>query len=503
MTRSPIASTASLDRGIPSYRMLIGGEWVSSQRTIESFNPYDRKMWARIPAADEHQVDAAVRAARRAFADWGRSSGLQRSQLMNRFADLIVRDAARLGKIETTDNGKIIRETERQMHFSARNYRFFAGYADKIYGNVIPLDNTNLFDYSLREPIGVAALLVAWNSPVQLLTNKLAPALAAGCSVVIKPSEEASATILEIASLAEEAGFPKGVINVVTGDASTGRALTEHPDVNRVSFTGGVETGRLVARAAAANLVPTTLELGGKSANIIFADANIEAAVSGALAGIFGAGGQSCIAGSRLLVERPVYDHVLNAVAERARNIKLGAPLDPATEMGPVANIHQFQRILGLIEEGKASGARLLVGGEAASEGDLAAGYFIKPTIFCDVSPDSKIAQEEIFGPVLAVIPFDSEAEAVEIANNTRFGLASGLWTQDLSRAHRVARQIQAGTVWINTYRTNAAQAPFGGYKQSGYGRERGLEALEEYLVVKNVMIDLAGRIDDPFSMRV
>jgi aldehyde dehydrogenase (NAD+) len=357
-----------------------------------------------------------------------------------------------------------------------------------------------MFDFTRRRPYGVAGLVTAWNSPIALLANKLPPALATGNTVVIKPSEHASVTTCELALLAAEAGFPPGVVNVVTGDAAVGDALTGHPGIGKISFTGGSATGTRVAEAAARRLVPVTLELGGKSPNIVFADADLDRAVVGAVAGIFGAAGQTCIAGSRLLVHRPVYERVTGAIVERAEAIRLGDPLDPGTEMGPVANRPQFDRILSLIEAGRGEGAALLAGGGPA-EG-LGDGLFIRPTVFGDVAPEMRVAAEEIFGPVLSIIPFDDEDEAVRIANDIDYGLAAGVWTRDIDRAHRVTERLEAGSVWVNTYRATAAQAPFGGLKRSGYGRERGEEALAEYTYVQNVMIDYSGAARDPFSIR-
>lgn len=488
-----------------NYEMLIGGEWTggSEDERFSSVNPYNREEWANIPQASEHDVDHSIYAAREAFeVAWKDSSGLQRARLMGKLADALEDAAPRLARLESTDNGKVVRETEGQTRFAARIYRFYAGYADKLYGDVIPLDNDQMFDHTLREPLGVAALITAWNSPLLLLAYKLAPALAAGNAAVVKPSEYTSATTLEFAKLAQEVGFPDGVINVVTGDGKVGDALTRNPEVDKISITGGARTGRAVARNAAENLVPLTLELGGKSPNIVFEDADLERAVTGALAGIFGAAGQTCIAGSRLLLQRPVYEEVLDELVSRTREIKLGDPLDPTTEMGPVATEEQFERILGMIETGVEEGAKLAIGGAPVSDGELGKGFFVAPTIFSEVDNGMTIAQEEIFGPVLSVIRFEDEEEAVGIANATKYGLASGLWTRDLSRAHRLSRRINAGTVWVNTYRNSAAQAPFGGVKQSGYGREKGWHPLLEYTRVKNVMIDLSTDDRDPFAMR-
>ncbi|MCL4767428.1 MAG: aldehyde dehydrogenase [Hyphomicrobiaceae bacterium] len=487
------------------YELFIGGEATSvagSDRYLPTYNPYNQEVWAKIRQATDADVRAAIAAARKAFPAWKRTSGTERSRLLHRIADLIDRDAKRLAELETTDNGKVIRETINQMGFSARNYRFFAGFADKLYGSYIPLDSPTMVDFASWEPMGVCALLTAWNSPMQLLSNKLAAALAAGNTVVIKPSEFASATTVEFAHLAAEAGVPAGVVNVVTGDARVGAALCASPGIDKISFTGGSATGRLVMQAAAQNLVPITLELGGKSPNIIFEDADLVRAVPGAVAGIFGAAGQTCMAGSRLLVQRPVYEQVVAAMVDRAAKVVMGDPMDPRTEMGPVANERQLEHILGMIQRAQAEGANLAAGGGRAQGSALGKGLFVQPTIFTGVRRDCELVRSEVFGPVLGIMPFESEEQAVELANDSAYGLVAGVWTQDVSRAHRMCKALDAGTVWVNTYRTGMAQAPAGGTKASGFGRERGWHGLLEFMHTKNVMIDFGSEVRDPFSIR-
>ncbi|GMV01140.1 MAG: aldehyde dehydrogenase [Burkholderiales bacterium] len=489
---------------IPHYPLYIDGSWRDGGdgRRFDAINPYTRAAWATVAEASAQDCADAIAAARRCFeTTWSRTSGYERAKLINRLADLLEGDAQRMGELESTDNGKIIRETKPQMGFAARQYRFFAGFADKLFGAQIPLDQRDVFDYATLEPLGVVVLITAWNSPMGLLANKLAPALAAGNCVVVKPSEHASVTTLEFCRLAEAAGFPPGVINVVCGGAPVGQALVGG-DIDKVSFTGSPAVGRAIAAQAGQNLKPVTLELGGKSPNIVFADANFDQAVVGALAGIFGAAGQTCIAGSRLLVERPIYARMVEALAARARTVRMGDPLDPATDMGTAANQPQFERILGFIAKAREEGAKLVAGGQPATGGGLERGFFVEPTIFADVDNAMHIARQEVFGPVLGIIPFEGEEEALRIANDSPYGLAAGVWTQNVSRVLRMTRAIRAGQIWVNTYRALVTQAPFGGFKDSGFGREKGEAALHEFLAPKNVMIDFSEAQRDPFAMR-
>ena len=498
---STVTSTAD---SLPHYQLHIDGQWCEGQggRRFEAVNPYSGRAWATVAEADVADVQRAIERASAAFeTTWSRTNGYERSRLMLKLADLLQADAERMGRLESTDNGKIIRETQSQMVFAARQYRFFAGYADKLWGQHIPLDQRDVLDYCARVPYGVVGLITAWNSPMGLLANKLAPALAAGNCVVIKPSEHASVTTLEFARLVEAAGFPPGVVNVVCGAAEVGSTLV-NGGVAKISFTGSPEIGREIAVAAGRRLMPVTLELGGESPNIIFEDADLDRAVVGALAGIFGAAGQTCVAGSRLLVQRSIHDQVVERLAQRAGEIRLGDPLDSATDMGPAANEPQFRRILDRIERARAEGAEVVAGGGAAKGAELEHGYFVAPTILAGVHNDMEIAQEEVFGPVLAIIPFDDEADAIRIANASRYGLAAGVWTENLARAMRMTRALQVGQVWVNTYRALAVQTPFGGVKESGFGREKGEQALDEYLTSKNVTIDFSDEARDPFAMR-
>ena len=488
-----------------SYQLFIDGTWRDSSdgATIPAVNPYNQDVHATIPVATPGDVDAAVAAARRAFdAVWSRTTPGERAALLNRAADLIDADAGRLALLETTDNGKVIRETGSQMGYAARIFRYYAGWADKMHGQVIPLDQKDTLDFAIREPFGVVAVITAWNSPVAILTNALPAALAAGNCVILKPSEHASATTFEIARIVEKAGFPAGVVNVVGGAAEAGQALVANTDVDKICFTGSAAVGRSIAATAGANLTPVALELGGKSPNIIFDDADFDRALVGALAGIFGATGQTCIAGSRLLVQRGIYERMVEGLAQRAGQIRLGDPRLPETEMGTAANEPQFNKILSFIEAAKSDGARLAAGGGRAEGPGLEQGFFVEPTIFADVRNDMKVAAEEIFGPVLSIIPFDEEEEAIAIANDTPYGLASGIWSQDINRCMRLMRAVKSGVVWVNTYRVAAPQAPFGGMKDSGFGRVRGEQGILEFTQVKNIFIDFSGDKRDPFAMK-
>ncbi len=497
-----------MGRTIKRYQMWINGQWTDAAggRTFPSVSPYTGEPWAEIPDGQAEDVDRAVRAARAAFEhpSWRRLAPIERSKMLRRLGDLIAQHADELALIETRDNGKLIREMAGQLHAIPNWYYYYAGWADKILGEVIPTEKPNFFNYSIREPLGVVGAIVPWNSPLLLATWKLAPALAAGNTVVIKPSEYTSASLLEMCRLIEQAGFPPGVVNVVTGFGRTaGDALVRHPGLAKLAFTGGAETGKIVARNAAANLTRVSCELGGKSPNIVFEDADLEAAVNGVIAGIFGASGQTCIAGSRLLVQDTVHDRLVERLTTRAKEIRMGDPAKFETEMGPVATPEQLEKIQRYVEIGLKEGATLATGGgRPKAPADLARGWFFEPTVFVDVRNQMRIAQDEIFGPILSVIRFKDEEEAVRLANDTRYGLAAGVWTLDVRRVHRVVRELEAGIVWVNSYRAASFAAPWGGYKESGNGRDNGPDAIREYTQVKNVWVELTGATADPFRVR-
>jgi acyl-CoA reductase-like NAD-dependent aldehyde dehydrogenase len=487
-----------------SFDQYIGGQWTpSSGGTMESVDPFTGQPWALIPDSSEGDVDAAVAAAREAFdsGPWPRLLPRQRAGHIHRLAELIERDAEQLAAIETRDNGKLLKEMRGQLAGLPTTYRYFAEWADKVHGEAIPTGKQGFIAWTLPEPVGVVLAITVWNSPLFSLTVKAAPALAAGCTVVVKPSEHTSASTLEFARLVEEAGFPAGVFNVVCGGPSVGEALTAHTGIDKVAFTGSTATGRRVAAAAAAHLAPSTLELGGKSANMIFEDADIEAAVNGVTAGIFAASGQTCVAGSRILVHESVYDEVVERVTERAGRIRLGNPTAPETEMGPVAYRQQHERILEYIEIGRSDGAAVITGGGPPEDGELKDGLFVAPTLLAEVEPSARIAQEEIFGPVGCVFPFADEEEALALANSTSFGLAAGIWTREVHRAHRLVPQLRAGTIWINAYRVLGYAVPYGGFGESGYGLEGGREGLGEFLVSKSVWLETSGETRDPFLL--
>lgn len=488
-----------------TYKLFIDGIWrdASDGAAMPAINPFNQDVHAQVPVATEADVEDAITAARRAYDSvWRKTTPGERAKLLNKAADLIDADADRLALLETTDNGKVIRETHSQMGYAARIFRYFAGWADKLHGDVVPLDQKDALDLTIRVPYGVVACVTAWNSPIAILTNTLPAALAGGNCVILKPSEHASTTTLEIARICEAAGFPAGVVQVVTGAGDVGCWLTSSPRIDKVSFTGSPGVGRQIAQAAGANLKPVTMELGGKSPNIVFDDADFDRALVGALAGIFGATGQTCIAGSRLLVQRGIYDRMVEGLAARAGQIVMGDPRLKETEMGTAANQPQFDKILSFIEAAKGDGASLVAGGKRADGPGLEQGFFIEPTIFADVRNDMKVAREEIFGPVLSIIPFDEEGEAIQIANETSYGLASGVWSENISRCLRMMRAIDAGVVWVNTYRVAAPQASFGGMKESGYGRVRGEAGILEFTQAKTVFIDFSGDRRDPFSMK-
>jgi (Z)-2-((N-methylformamido)methylene)-5-hydroxybutyrolactone dehydrogenase len=489
------------------HQLYIDGQFVdpAAGKWFESFNPFTGEPWTLIAQGDATDADRAVQAAHRAFTQgpWSTFTATQRGLLLHKLGDLIARDAKKLAEIEVRDNGKLIAEMQAQCSYVPQWYYYFGGLADKIQGAVIPLDKKGYFNFTRNEPLGVVCAITPWNSPLLLAAWKMAPALAAGCTIVIKPSEFTSASTLEFVKLFEEAGFPPGVVNVVTGfGKEVGTPLVEHPLVKKISFTGSDATGRAINQLAAANFKRVGLELGGKSPNIVFADAKIEDAVNGAVSGIFAATGQTCIAGSRLLVQESLHDEFVDKLVTLAKTARMGDPMSMDTQVGPVTTRPQYEKVLGYIDIAKNEGAELLMGGGAATRPECGKGWFVEPTVFAGVKNKMRIAQEEVFGPVLSVIKFNDEDEAVAIANDVRFGLGSGVWTSDIGRALRMAERIQAGTVWVNTYRAVSFMSPFGGYKDSGMGRENGMDAIREYLQVKSVWINSGAASGNPFVLR-
>lgn len=486
------------------FQQYIDGAFEDASEYFDSIDPSSGNAWAQMPMANADDVDRAVRAAHRALSDaaWAHLTASARGKLLYRLAELIERDAPRLAELETRDTGKIIRETRSQIGYVAEYYRYYAGVADKIQGAWLPVDKPDMEVTLRREPVGVVAAIVPWNSQLFLSAVKLGPALAAGCTIVLKASEDGPAPLLEFARLVHEAGFPKGVVNIVTGFGNDcGRTLTSHPLVSRVAFTGGPETARHVVRNSAANLAAVSLELGGKSPVVVFDDADLDSACNAVVAGIFAATGQSCVAGSRLIVQRGIRDALVERLVARAGAIRIGDPQDMATEMGPLATRRQLDHIRQTLQASVEAGGRVVTGGSQPD--GMEGGHYFLPTIVDCPHARVPCVMEELFGPVLSVVAFDTESDAIALANDTRYGLASGVFTRDLTRAHRLTRALRAGIVWVNTYRAVSPIVPFGGYGLSGLGREGGIEAVLEYTRTKSVWIRTSDDpIADPFVMR-
>lgn len=484
-----------------THQLLIGGRWTdaASGKAFETRDPATGEVLAKVAEADKADVDAAVKAARKAFEEgpWRSMSPSERGKLLYRLADLVEKHAEELAQIEVLDNGKTIREASKgDLPLAVDLLRYFAGWTTKIHGETTPVSvpyfpGAKFFHYTVREPVGVIGAIIPWNFPLLMAVERLAPVLACGNTMVLKPAEQTPLSALRLGELVLEAGFPEGVLNVVPGFGPTaGAALAAHMDVDKVTFTGSTEVGREIVKASAGNLKRLSLELGGKSPNIVFPDADLDAAAKGAFMGIFYNQGQCCSAGSRVFVHKSKFDELLANLTEKAKTVRQGPGLNPKTHMGPLVSEEQMKRVLGYVESGRKEGAKLLCGG-GRPDGDLKKGYFVQPTVFADVRDEMKIAREEIFGPVVTVMPFEDEAEIVRRANGTAYGLVAGVWTKDIKRAFRMAQALKAGTVWLNCYHFVDAAAPWGGYKQSGYGREKGPYALELYTQVKSVWVDL------------
>ncbi len=478
----------------PAYKMLVNGQWVEAKsgKTFAVWNPATEEQIGTVPEAGPEDLDLAVAGARAALeGPWGKMSAADRARLIWKAGDLMFARVDELSKLETANQGKPIFEASKiDVPWSAGCYQYFAGWATKIYGDTVSL-GAGSFNCTVKEPVGVVGAIVPWNFPILLATWKLAPALAAGCTVVLKPASNTPITAIKLGEIFTDAGFPPGVVNVICGPGSkTGAAMATHPGIDKISFTGSTASGIELMKACAPSLKKITLELGGKSPNVVFADADIDAAVRGATGGIFFNKGEMCSAGSRLLVEDKVYDAVVAKLAERTAKLLQGDPMDPKVRVGPQTSAEQKKSILAYIASGKEQGARVVTGGEAFSVNGK--GHFVKPTVFADVKPEMKIAKEEIFGPVLSVIRFKDAEEAVRIANDTCYGLAAAVWTNDVKKAHKTARALKAGTVWVNAYGLNDPAVPFGGYKQSGFGRDLGRECLDGFLQTKAVWVDLS-----------
>ncbi|NOC44891.1 aldehyde dehydrogenase [Ruegeria sp. HKCCD7559] len=488
----------------PHFQLYIDGAWTEGARgqVMHSQNPATGQDWSSFACAASEDVDRAVSAARRSLDDpaWRDMTQTARGKLLFKLAQLIEENAGHLGQLETTDSGKLLAETASQTAYVGDYYRYYAGLADKIEGAVLPIDKPDMHVFTKREPIGVVVAIVPWNAQMFLTATKLGPAIAAGCSVVLKASEIAPAPMLEFARLIDEAGFPPGVVSVITGDAENcAIPLTRHPDVDRIAFTGGPETARHVVRNSAENFAVTTLELGGKSPIIVFDDANLDGAANGLIAGNFGASGQSCVAGSRGFIHRPVLEALVDKIEQKMKGVAIGDPLEAATHIGPLCTTAQVDRIQATLAKATEQGARIRFGGNPLDR----PGNFMAPTLVECSSPETETLKVEMFGPVMSLLPFDTEEEAIALANDSQFGLGSGVFTENVARAHRVSSRLKSGICWINTYRAVSPIAPFGGYNQSGYGREAGIEAIHDYTRTKTVWLNTSEQpMSNPFVMR-
>ena len=506
MSNTVTAKRTGVDAEILRYGMFIDNELQEpGESVLDVSDPVTGDIWARVTDCSASDVDRAVMSARRAFeeGEWPRFRAADRAKFLIRFGQLIGEHAEELARLQVRENGKLLREMIGQTALMPEYFNYYAGLAQLSGGRTNALNVRDMLNYTVREPMGVVAAITPWNSPLLLLTWKLGPALAAGNTIIAKPSEITPVSTIRLAELAAEAGLPAGVFNVVTGMGNpSGTALTGHPEVDKIAFTGSTGVGIAIAEQAAKSLKRVSLELGGKSPNIVFDDADLDSALNGLIAGIFGASGQTCMAGSRILVQRSIHEKVVTELAARAKAIRIGNPYDDATEMGTVASPAQLAKVEQYIQIALDGGARCVAGGRRATVDGLPNGLFVEPTVFADVTNDMRIAREEVFGPVAVVIPFDDEDDAIAIANDTELGLAAGVWTNNVQRAHRVAGRLRAGTVWINNYRKTSYATPFGGYKQSGLGRENGPDALDEYTEVKSVWVDTGAGVKDPFNPR-
>ena len=486
------------------FKHFINGKFSEGSEKFETLNPANGKPWATFPAASEEESIFAIESAHNALYEgqWSKLNATQRGKLMHRLGDLISKNASELGELETRDSGKLAVETKAQSSYVADYYYYYAGLADKIQGEVLPIDKPNMQVFTTREPIGVVVAIVPWNAQLFLSATKIAPALAAGNTIVVKASEQAPAALFKFAELVHECGFPPGVINIITGFADPcGKTLTTHPKVARIAFTGGTEVARHIVRNSAENFAHVSLELGGKSPMIIFEDCNIDGAVNGIIAGNFGASGQSCVAGSRVFIQRSIHSKVVELIKQRAEKIVVGNPLDSKTQVGPLATIHQVERASKVINDSVKQGANLVFGGKQPSQ--LKEGWYFEPTLLDCANQEFDCVKTELFAPVISVIAFDTEEEAIAMANDSDYGLGSGVFTENLARAHRVSAKIHSGIVWINTYRAISPISPFGGVKQSGGSREAGIDAIHEYTRTKTTWINTSSEpMSNPFIMR-